>query len=148
MDSQTSLSQRSIFLVERESSRAIRLSEALAARGLQTRAMARLVDVMKASRTQMPRAVIIDLACAGNATEPHERMGPDHIMRVLRQTYPELCIVALASSADARMEAIAREFRVPLITKSFGSAELLSILEECGAIGPVETASASEAMHA
>jgi DNA-binding response OmpR family regulator len=123
-----------VFLVEREPLISGWISDVLAERGVQVRVLPKVVDVMRAARSAEPHAVIVDLASIAEAHEAHLRMGPDHVMSVLRQTYPQLCIVALVSTYNAQMEALSQEFRVPLLIKPFGSAQLLSVLEQCRVI--------------
>ena len=107
----------------------------LAEQGLETSPQARLTDVIKAARAQLPAAVILDLASADAGSDPNTRMGADHILRVLRQTYPDLCVVALAAQTSAELVMLSREFRVPLLTGQFDSDTLLAILESHGVTG-------------
>ncbi|WP_129780399.1 DNA-binding transcriptional response regulator [Peristeroidobacter soli] len=133
MKSQLGLS-RTVFLIEQEPLVSMWIKEALAAHGLETLPQARLVDVIKAARADPPAAVILDLASADVGADPNTRMGADHILRVLRQTYPDLCVVALAGHAGTKQQMLLQEFRVPVLTKPFASADLLRILGDHGVI--------------
>lgn len=124
----------SVFLVERDRETSAHIGEVLAALGLQARVIDKLSDIFKAARAEEPAAVMIDLSTAGASDDPHSRMGSDHVLRVLREMYPDLCIVVLSASADPRIGALSREFRAPLLIKPFEPAELRSVLEECGVL--------------
>jgi DNA-binding response OmpR family regulator len=124
----------SVFLLERDRQTSIRIGEVLGELGLQARVIDKLSDIFKAARVEMPGAVMIDLSTAGASDDPHSRMGSDHVLRVLRQMYPQLCIVVLSATADPRIDALSREFQAPLLLKPFESAELRSVLEDCGVL--------------
>jgi hypothetical protein len=98
------------FLVEREPLISGWISDVLAKRGVQVRVLPKVLDVMRAARSAEPHAVIVDLASIAEAHEPHLRMGPDHVMSVLRQAYPRLCIVALVSTYNTQMQALSQDF--------------------------------------
>jgi FixJ family two-component response regulator len=121
----------SVFLLERDRQTSIRTGEILGALGLQARVIEKLSDIFKAARVEMPGAVMIDLSTAGASDDPHSRMGSDHVLRVLRQMYPQLCIVVLSESADPRIDALSREFEAPMLIKPFETAALRSVLEGC-----------------
>lgn len=125
---------RTVFLIEQEPLVSMWITEVLADQGVETLPQARLADVLKAARAHTPAAVIVDLASAGAGVDPNTRMGPDHLISVLRQTYPGLCVVALAGQTSKKIQTMLREFRVPLLTKPFGSAELLRLLRDHGVV--------------
>ena len=124
-----------IFLIAQEPRTSRRIAKILSAQGLETLPQARLADVIKAARARLPAAVILDLASADAGSDPNTRMGADHILRVLRQTYPDLCVIALAAQKSAQLEMLSREFRVPLLAGRFESDALLAILESHGVVG-------------
>jgi len=122
----------SILLFEREPRVAAWIGDLLTAHGVRTQTMRSLADVIKATRKRTPGAIIVDFASAGPLDDPHSRMGPDHTARVLRQIYPDLCIIVLSVPLDIQMEELCRELDVRLITKPLKSADLLSALTNCG----------------
>lgn len=125
----------SVFLLERDRQTSVRIGEVLGELGLQVRVIDKLSDIFKAARVEMPGAVMIDLSTAGASDDPHSRMGSDHVLRVLRQMYPHLCIVILSASADPRIDALSREFEAPLLINPFETQALRSVLEGCGVLG-------------
>ncbi|MDY6944490.1 MAG: hypothetical protein SXG53_02130 [Pseudomonadota bacterium] len=126
----------SVFLLERDRQTSIRIGEVLGELGLQARVIDKLSDIFKSARVAMPGAVMIDLSTAGASDDPHSRMGSDHVLRVLRQMYPQLCIVLLSATADPRIDALSREFQAPMLLKPVEAAALRSVLEDCGVLDP------------
>lgn len=125
-----------VFLVERDPATSAQIGELLTALNLRSRVIERMSDIFKVARTEAPGVVMIDLVTVGASDDPHSRMGSDHVLRVLRQMYPKLCIVVLSASSDPRIDALAREFQAPVLIKPFESAELRSVLEDCGVLTP------------
>ena len=125
---------RTVFVIEQEPLISMWITEVLADQGVATLRQAGLADVIKAAKAHAPAAVILDLASADTGVDPNARMGPDHLISVLRQTYPGLCVVALAGHTNTETQTMLREFRVPLLTKPFGSAELLKLLRDHGVV--------------
>lgn len=124
----------SVFLVERDQLTSASIGEVLAGLGLRTRIIDKMSEIFKAARVEVPAAVMIDLSTAGASDDPHSRMGSDHVLRVLREMYPQLCIVVLSARSEPRIAALSREFQAPLLIKPFEPAQLRSILEDCGGL--------------
>jgi DNA-binding response OmpR family regulator len=128
-----------ILIIEQQPLISLVIAATLAERGIEARCVNSLAEVFKNVRVGLPKAVLIDLTSPGQMASPAAAMGTDHIVRVLRQAYPQLCLVALSSPDNVRAQALIREFRLPAIQKPFSSAELIATLEDCGVVSPVET---------
>ncbi|HEY5756748.1 MAG TPA: hypothetical protein VIU34_13045 [Steroidobacter sp.] len=122
----------SIFIIESEHLISSGISDVLDEHGLRSQSFNTLSTLLRAARILKPRAVVIDAASPESVVEPHERMGCDHIVRVLRGAYPSLCIVILAVSLDRQTDALVREFKLPIVLKPFGADKLLAVLSGCG----------------
>ncbi|MBL8266271.1 hypothetical protein [Steroidobacter sp.] len=98
------------------------VSDILSRAGISNRTVPSLAGVFKAARSYPPQAVIVDM------TRSAADMGTDHIVRTLRQTYPSLTLVALCSAHDRRIDALAAEFKLPVLTQPVVAADLLAAL--------------------
>jgi DNA-binding response OmpR family regulator len=131
-ESVTRPSADSIFIIEHEHLISSGISDALDEYGLRSQSFNTLSTLLRAARVLKPRAVVIDAESPESVVEPHDRMGCDHLVRVLRGAYPSLCIVVLAASLDRQTDALVREFKLPIVLKPFAADKLLAVLSGCG----------------
>ena len=104
------------------------IGECLQQHGYQIYAVAGLAGVLKNARAFRPAAAIVDL------DEP--TMGGDHLIRVLKHTYPALPMIALSNTIDVVIAQIIEEFRIPLLVKPHTAASLLDALARLGVAEP------------
>jgi CheY-like chemotaxis protein len=102
------------------------LTDAVVQTGLSCRFVSGLAEAFKTARVSRPRAVII------NTTMPASDMGPDHLLRMLRQTYPAIPLIVVSASANRQVAAIAAELQVPMLIAPVSPAQLRAALHECG----------------
>lgn len=98
------------------------VSDILHRAGISNRTVPSLAGVFKAARSHPPQAVIVDMTCSTGD------MGTDHMVRTLRQSYPSLILVVLCNTHDRQIDALAAEFKLPVLTQPVVATDLLAAL--------------------
>lgn len=127
---------RQLLVMDRDSLGAAGLNDMLMKQGWSCVVVTSVAGVLKSIKSSLPHAVIV------RAALHHPEFGCDHIVRVLRQTYPRLPIVITSTELNRRVEAIRAEFGVPCLVEPFDAAQLFAALRsvqaQLSALSPEE----------
>ena len=111
-----------LLVMDRDPLGAAGLNDMLGERGCGCIVVSSVAGVLKSIKSCSPPAVIV------RAALDHPDFGCDHILRVLRHTYPSLPIVITSTELNRRVEAISDEFGIPCLIEPFDAAELFAAL--------------------
>ena len=125
-------SSHTVFVVENEAVTLAHLQEVLCGQGLSMRSFFTLSSAFKATHRAMPGALLINFSCDSVEQDRNMRTGCDHFLRVLRESYPRLCIVAINVIAARGVGETVEEFDIPKLTTPLQARALLSILRAGG----------------
>lgn len=114
-----------LLILDRDPRSAAGISEMLSEQGCGCTIVSSVAGILKSIKSEQPSAVIV------RAALQQPEFGCDHIVRVLKQAYPDLPVVITATESNRRVTAIWDEFGVPCLMEPFDAAELFAALQGC-----------------
>lgn len=128
-----------IYLVEGETLTVMWLKEILEEHAFTVQTIPGIDALNRAIGRVLPHAVVVDLASPGQEQDMRSVLQG---LRFLRQMYPGLCLVALATGVDGPTSYALSECKAGVIYKPFRSDQLLGSLHQCGIRLPASRARA------
>lgn len=111
-----------LLILDRDPRSAAGITRMLSEQGWDSTIVGSLAGILKSIKSQHPSAVLV------RAALDQPEFGCDHIVRVLRQAYPDLPVVITSTESNRRVTAIWDEFGVPCLMEPFDAAELFAAL--------------------
>jgi DNA-binding response OmpR family regulator len=111
-----------LLILDRDPRSAAGISEMLREHGCGCTIVHSLAGILKSIKSQQPSAVLV------RAALQQPEFGCDHIVRVLKQAYPDLPVVITATESNRRVAAIWDEFGVPCLMEPFEPEQLFAAL--------------------
>ncbi|HEY0940114.1 MAG TPA: hypothetical protein VGE08_08465 [Steroidobacter sp.] len=112
-----------LLILDRDPRSAAGISEMLSEQGCGCTVVSSVAGILKSIKSQQPSAVLV------RAALHQPEFGCDHIVRVLKQAYPDLPVVITSTESNRRVTAIWDEFGVPCLMEPFEAAELFAALQ-------------------
>jgi DNA-binding response OmpR family regulator len=112
-----------LLILDRDPRSAAGISDMLSEQGCGCTIVSSVAGILKSIKSEQPSAVIV------RAALHQPEFGCDHIVRVLKQAYPDLPVVITSTESNRRVTAIWDEFGVPCLMEPFDAAELFATLQ-------------------